>query len=748
MRRTALLLAALAVLFATPVAAQGFEGNEGFKTLTFTYTIPFAVNNTITGNYRTVDGTATAADNDFAPVTAGTFSIPAGTTESSPIEVRIIGDLRVEPDESFTIEAFNVQGGQTPEPKIITILNDDTASLSTAAARANEGNAGTTPMIFTVTIAPPAAVTINADYRTADGTALAGVDYQSASGTITFAPGQATQTITVSVIGDTAFEPDETFTLIVTPRGGNPITATGTIANDDSRPAARITIVSGSNQTGRLGQALANPLVVQVVDATGAPVPGVVVQWSVKSGAAQLNPPSSTTDATGRASTSVTVNSVGPIEIEARAGQLDAVTFSISGNISLADRARGPVAVPIARALDQICARNEETFSAVCRALSNLSDAELTPALERAAPQQSGAASKVASEVISAVTSGIGARLSAVRNGAERFSVQRLTINQNGREIPLGSIATALFQHGGGGAGDDDDYNGWSAFLSGNLGDGERVARDGQIGFDLESRGLMLGVDRVFGDNIFGLSLNLMQLDSTLSDDVGSVDTTGYALSVYGSRGGLFASGNPNATYDGVHVEGSITYGQNQYESEHVVLIAPLPASVAKSEHDANVFAISGVTGIDAHRGRSEFDFSLGGTWSRATVDDLEESGSGPLILFVQGHEIESLTGNAALNLRATFPTPFGILVPSLRGEFVHEFRAGARLVTARFLRDRLNTSFTIPIDRPDSNYGRVSAGLQAGFGYGWSAFVEVSQDVAREDLEFRTVQFNIQKSF
>jgi hypothetical protein len=302
-------------------------------------------------------------------------------------------------------------------------------------------------------------------------------------------------------------------------------------------------------------------------------------------------------------------------------------------------------------------------------------------------------------------------------------------------------------------AGDEDDYNGWSAYLSGNIGTGERIARFGQLGFDLDSRGLMFGVDRQFGDNVFGASLNLMQLDSDLSDNAGSVDTSGYALSLYGSRGGLLAGNGPPAAgagthYDGVHVEGSLTLGSNTYEAEHIVQIGLLPIERATSENDATVFAVSGVTGVEAHRGRTDFDFSVSGTWSQARIDDLTESGTGPLILFVQGHEVESLTGTGAFNLRSAFAVPFGTLIPSFRAEYVHEFRAGARLVTARFLRDQLNTSFTIPLDTPDSNYGRLGAGLQASFPYGWSAFVEVSQDVARSDLHFRTLQFNLMKSF
>jgi hypothetical protein len=77
------------------------------------------------------------------------------------------------------------------------------------------------------------------DYATVDGTALAGSDYQATNGTLTFAPGQATATITVPIIGDTVQEGAETFRVVLS----NPVraaiagdTATGTIAaSDDGR---------------------------------------------------------------------------------------------------------------------------------------------------------------------------------------------------------------------------------------------------------------------------------------------------------------------------------------------------------------------------------------------------------------------------------------------------------------------------------------------------------------------------------
>ena len=75
------------------------------------------------------------------------------------------------------------------------------------------------------------------NYATANGTATAGSDYTATSGTLTFAAGETTKTVSVPVLGDTSVESDETFTLTLSnPAGatlGAAASATATIVNDD-----------------------------------------------------------------------------------------------------------------------------------------------------------------------------------------------------------------------------------------------------------------------------------------------------------------------------------------------------------------------------------------------------------------------------------------------------------------------------------------------------------------------------------
>jgi len=110
------------------------------------------------------------------------------------------------------------------------------AALTVANASVVEGNAGTTNLVFTVTSSIAATNTIAVTYATVDGTATAGSDYTATNGTLNIAIGATSGTVTVPVLGDTAIEADETFTLVLTAPANATVTGgtiTGTIINDD-----------------------------------------------------------------------------------------------------------------------------------------------------------------------------------------------------------------------------------------------------------------------------------------------------------------------------------------------------------------------------------------------------------------------------------------------------------------------------------------------------------------------------------
>jgi hypothetical protein len=96
---------------------------------------------------------------------------------------------------------------------------------------------GNTSFTFTVSLSAAYDQPVTVSYRTVNGTATAGSDYTSKSGTITFAAGETVKTISVTVKGDKAREANETFFVDLFGASGNALIALprgiGTILNDD-----------------------------------------------------------------------------------------------------------------------------------------------------------------------------------------------------------------------------------------------------------------------------------------------------------------------------------------------------------------------------------------------------------------------------------------------------------------------------------------------------------------------------------
>src|SRR5207248_1017355 len=134
------------------------------------------------------------------------------------VRIDVIGDTIIELDETFSVTLSNPGGGAVigRQTGTATIRNDDANKLSVSNASVIEGDAGTSALVFTVSLAEPANQPVTVVVNTADGTATAADhDYAPIRGLVlTFLPGDPlSQTVTVAVNGDTTIEADETLTL-------------------------------------------------------------------------------------------------------------------------------------------------------------------------------------------------------------------------------------------------------------------------------------------------------------------------------------------------------------------------------------------------------------------------------------------------------------------------------------------------------------------------------------------------------
>ncbi len=224
---------------------------EGTSMATITATRTGGSDGAVGVSYSTTSGgTATSGamcggSVDYVAV-MGTLSWTDGDSASKTFDIPICNDTTDEPDETVNLAITTPTGGATlgtPNTAVLTIEdNDPQPAVSITDVSQVEGNAGTSMFTFNVTLSNPSSGTITVDAATADGSATQPSDYTAiASQTVTFDPGDTSKNVTVSVNGDTAFEPDETFFVNLSNASANASIldnqGVGTILNDECTPA-------------------------------------------------------------------------------------------------------------------------------------------------------------------------------------------------------------------------------------------------------------------------------------------------------------------------------------------------------------------------------------------------------------------------------------------------------------------------------------------------------------------------------
>jgi probable HAF family extracellular repeat protein len=212
------------------------EGNDGTRAAVFTVRLSAPSTTTVTVNYATADGTATAGA-DYAPA-SGTLTFAPGEV-SQTITIQVNGDRVGEPHERFSVVLSGAVNAVFADDLGVGTIADDEPRLRISDVSKQEGNSGTTLFLFTVTLSAAYDQPVTVTFATADGTARASDDdYVPVSGTVTFAPGQTSATIVVTVKGDRRKERGETFFVDLGAALGALVEdgrAVGTILDDDRR---------------------------------------------------------------------------------------------------------------------------------------------------------------------------------------------------------------------------------------------------------------------------------------------------------------------------------------------------------------------------------------------------------------------------------------------------------------------------------------------------------------------------------
>jgi hypothetical protein len=175
---------------------------------TFTVELDSAPTADVTVTLSGLDGTEGSLNTTTLTFTAANWNVAQTVTVTGADDTLDDGDI------SYTLTATaNNAGGYNGETQTVDVINQDddlppTLSIDDVTVAEGAGTAS-----FTVTRSGATGGTTTVDYATAGGTATSDTDFTAASGTLSFAPGITTQTITVSITDDLIVEGSEVFTV-------------------------------------------------------------------------------------------------------------------------------------------------------------------------------------------------------------------------------------------------------------------------------------------------------------------------------------------------------------------------------------------------------------------------------------------------------------------------------------------------------------------------------------------------------
>ena len=183
---------------------------------------------------------AFAAEGSYEVAQAGTTAGSAGAGAGSAVgggmstgTMLALGGVALVAG-GVAISSSSSSGGGNDAPVDPNGPYNDKFSLTVSSPTVSEGSFGTKEVSVVLTLSSNPARPITVNYQTNPGTASSDTDFVSETGTVTFAAGQSSATVTITVRGDSVVEANEAFT--VSFAGGNlwaPAEATVTIANDD-----------------------------------------------------------------------------------------------------------------------------------------------------------------------------------------------------------------------------------------------------------------------------------------------------------------------------------------------------------------------------------------------------------------------------------------------------------------------------------------------------------------------------------
>jgi uncharacterized protein with beta-barrel porin domain len=278
-------------------------------------------------------------------------------------------------------------------------------------------------------------------------------------------------------------------------------------------------------------------------------------------------------------------------------------------------------------------------------------------------------------------------------------------------------------------------------------------------GYDFYATGVTAGADyRVSDDFAAGAAVgySYYKVDFDKNQNNASdqdLDSNSVIFSFFGT---FFPNRDSLVPLEGLFLDGFASFGWSFFDmSRHIIIPSNNPTVVlpvdekANSDTTAFQYGFGGDLGYEFNVRQFTITPVARVQYVKADVDSYEESGASPVNLKVGSQDAKSLTTNLGASLGYAFSTQYGVLEPTIRAEYVHEFENDEDGARIRYASDPTGLSaFNVVTQGANSNYGIVGAALTGTLAGGWSAFTDFETVVGLGGFDIYTFRAGFRKEF
>ncbi len=348
-----------------------------------------------------------------------------------------------------------------------------------------------------------------------------------------------------------------------------------------------------------------------------------------------------------------------------------------------------------------------------------LKEDELRAGVQAIAPVQMGAQKQTTAEA--SRNNIVFSRLLDLRGGSRGQSLTLNNMDVSPAYHLSDASGAASGRRGGGASADTALGERFGTFVNVGYNWGDVAKTTLQDGYDFKNWSLVAGVDyRVSPNAAIGGAVSYQKTKSDFADNLGFVKAATFSLAAYGTYYG-----------EGYYLDGLISYGHVDYETERSIniasttAIAPIRATATASPKGNQWSAVVG-GGYDFTRsavtitpfGRLGYLY----VQNKAFSEDEPVAGLG---LAVDARTVNSLQSALGVRLQRAFGTSFGVVTPYAIAQWNHEFHVQQASITSKYVNDPFNVFFSIPTEDAGSNYAVLTLGLSGQFQRGIAAFLQ-----------------------